>query len=90
MLFSLKGSAAGWLLRRIPTRALLRAPGARCKTLGSRTPCDRDHLFIGLCDPSRAEAMGFKRDANLPFLVFLTFSTGHDSLLAPVAPGWAF
>lgn len=90
MLFSLKDSAAGWRLRRIATRALLRVPGAGRKALGSRTPCDRDYLFIRLCDPGRAEAMGFKRDANLPFLVFLTFSTGHDSLLAPVVPGWAF
>ena len=88
MLFSLKGSAAGRLLRRIGALALLRAPGAGRQGLGGRTPCDRRHLFIRLGHPGRAEAMGFKRDANLPLLGFWMFSTSHDSLLTPMAPGW--
>ena len=56
--------------------------------MGGRAPCARDHLFIRLGNPSRAEAMGFKRDAKLPRQGLLVFSTGHDGLLAPMEVGW--
>jgi hypothetical protein len=80
------------LVRRIGTRAGLRALGVGHKGLRGRAPWDRDHLFIRLGDPGRAEAMGFKHDVHLPCRGRWAFSTGHDSLLAPMVAGarWAF
>ena len=47
----------------------------------------RHDLLIGLRHPPGAQATGFKGDADFERVRMLTFSTGHDDLLAPGARG---
>jgi len=87
LLDGLEGPPNG-LVRRRGMLTGLRVLEVGPKDQGSRSPSKRDRLFIGLGDPSRAEAMGFKRDANLPVQGRLAFSTGHDCLLVPMVWGY--